>query len=707
MVGRSMNFSEIKARIQALTHSPSVSSEARTLRTDVQEAWEQYVLGKLTAAFQDDTDEPQCLSNAEVLLRDTWPLIQGTSVSYTARPDSELTQVLVEIAKLISPNNPLEKLMPGIALESFSDNYPDLQDLSVEQVLKTYVLSGSSQYLYPVALIAELTLTDEKEVLPYNPYYDYDLGESDQQINPEEWNRLTTHSAHTEAVMQAKANYQALSTQNHHLLGQITTLIHQLALNDAHGGRGTSEDAAGQAYPALLQFKNYYETLTAEEISKVPNKIKDEISLLLDVAFNRESSVRAENPIQTCIGSRREALYAAMKGHEATLAGISMGEDTRHGLIEASKEAFDKAHDELDHALNNHTYTGNDNLGVTPALLKKLGVSVRIESLADMNFIVRGMDDQNLAELLAQDNVRNQIIAQVKTLEDLVILSMETSGTKLPIMLNALEEHVYELIKTPEDLAALLISLQVDRIEIMLQTMGDKFSDTIELGGQFGNVLRPLAVEQRTVVYEAMKDKLPDIIQSGWGFDLGAALRYCTVEQCTEIIDIIKNDLSDIFENGDEFQTALSQITPEQRTVVYEGMKDKFPDIIHDSRELGSVLRYLTPEQCTGVYEALKNKLPEIILAGILSSSSNLVDINEGQLKKNLEFVIGALQPDLSHDVYQAVKLRLPEAFNLEGLVTPPVLPEGSTGAFRQRLLNMTRGEDKNLPNEDAKEHRP
>jgi|GEM_PF-2432575 len=304
-----MNFLEIKERIQDLVRNASVPV-VRTLRTDVEEAWERYMLEKLSIAFQDDTDESQCLSNAEALLRDIWPLIQGTSVSYTAKPDSELTQVLVAIAKLISPKNPLEKLMPGIALASFSDDYPDLQKLPIKQVLKTYVLSGSGQYLYPVALIAELTLTDEKEALPYNPYYDYRLGEADVRMNPEEWSRLTTHSAQTEAVMQTKANYQALSTQNHHLLGQLTILVHQMALNDAHGGRGTQEDEAGQAYPALLQFKNYYEKLPEEEISKIPNKIHEAIDFILDVTFNPQSSVRAENPIETCIGSRREALYA-------------------------------------------------------------------------------------------------------------------------------------------------------------------------------------------------------------------------------------------------------------------------------------------------------------------------------------------------------------------------------------------------------------
>tara|TARA_R110002126_G_scaffold123850_1_gene265731 strand:+ start:3745 stop:6717 length:2973 start_codon:yes stop_codon:yes gene_type:complete len=636
-----MDYSEIRLRIQTLLANPS-TPEARTLRTDVEEAWEHYMLEKLSVAFQDDIDESLCLSRCETLLRDIWPLIQGTSVSYTARPDSELTQVLVDIAKLISPNHSLEKLMPDIALESFSDDYPDLQNLTIEQVLKTYVLSGSRQYLYPVGLIAELTLTDEKEALPYNPYYDYGLGDADQQINPEEWRRLTTHSEHTAAVMQAKANYQALSTQNHHLLGQLTTLIHQLALNDAHGGRGTSEDAAGQAYPALLQFKNYYEELPEEEISKIPDIIKEEIDLLLDVAFNPESSVRAQNPIQTCIGSRREALYAAIQGHEATLAGISMGEGARQGLIEGSKEDFDKAHGELKHAFENQTYTGSDNLGITPALLEQLGISVRIESLADMNFIVQGMEGQDLAELLAQDNIRSDVIQQLTKLEDLVIFVMETSNTKLPIVLHALEAHVHALIKTPQDLAALLTSLQVDKIDVLLQALSNDLPDIIKNGNDFGAVLKHLTPEQCTAVILAMIDKLPEIIKGVGNFSV--ALHSFTPEQCTAVTLAMSDKLPDIIKDGYDFRCALEHLTLEQRTAVYEAMSDKLPDIIQSGCDFGAVLKHLTPEQRTVVYDAMSHKLPDIIQSG-----------------RNFGAALEYLTPEQRTAVYEVIKEKFPD----------------------------------------------
>jgi len=337
-----------------------------------------------------------------------------------------------------------------------------------------------------------------------------------------------------------------------------------------------------------------------------------------------------------------------MRGHEATLAGISMGEEgARQGLIEASKEDFDRAHGELKHAFENQAYTGSDNLGVTLALLRQLSITVNIESLTDMNFIVQGMESQDLADVLSQYDVRSQVIQQLTRLEDLVILAMETSNTKLPIVLHALEAHVHTLIRTPQDLAALLISLQVDKIEVILQALNDKlpdmikrvynFNDVLERlspeqriavilamsdqlpeiikrGTDFADVLYDLSREQRTLIFEVMRDKLSDIIKNGCGLD--AALAYLTSEQRTSVYEAMKDKLPDIIKNGEEFSYALRRLTPEQCTAVYETMSDKLPKIIRNDYELGAALKYLTPEQCTAVTLAIKDKLPDIIKNG-------------------------------------------------------------------------------------------
>tara|TARA_R110002126_G_scaffold1177_2_gene6999 strand:+ start:1446 stop:4607 length:3162 start_codon:yes stop_codon:yes gene_type:complete len=605
-----MNFAEIKARIQALAGNTSVA-DVRTLKTDVEEAWKLYILERLSNIFQDDTDESRCLLNCEVLFREAWPLIQGTSVSYTALPNSELTQFFVDIAKLISPNHPLEKLMPGLALESFSDDYPDLQKLPVEQVLKSYVLSDSKRYLYPVGLIAAVKLMDEKEALPYNPYYDFELGESDEQVNLAAWQRLTMHSPYTEAVIQAKAHYQKVSTEDEHLLSQLTTLVHQLELNDAHGGRGTQVDAAGQAYSPILNFRDYYQALPEEEVLKIPDKIKEEISLLFDVAFNADSAVRAENAIQTCIGSRREALYAAMKNHHALLAGVSLGEGTRQEIIETSIQAFNQAHDELKHAFETHTYTGKDNLCVTSALLRQLGITIHIESLADINFIVQGMEGQDLSEVLSQDNVRSQVIQQLTRLDDLVLLIMDTPNAKLPMVFHALEEHVHKLIRTPKDIAAFLISLQVDKIEMILQVMSGKLSDIINDSRQFAATLKLLSLEQCTAVILAMSDTLPDIIKER--SDFVAVLKPLAPAKCTAVLLAMSGTLLDIIKSGADFRAVLKPLAREQRTSIYEAMKATLPDIFQNGIDFGDVFVYLTPEQRSSVYEVMKNKLPSII----------------------------------------------------------------------------------------------
>ena len=754
-----MYLSEIKARIEALTRDTS-TPDVRTLQTDVENAWQHAMLEKLSGIFlggAGELGETTCLQQCEALLREMWPLIQGTSVSYTAMPDAALTSILIDIASLIADGrnqvwrsevqhelashqedwlalesdylnkqsaciqqvqnllqekwhfeapipglytraphtdmagwvkqleqnikhvpgpedawraevtDALHALVPesiaaekayqairrafkdvlqsswdtGKALPELYYDHPGLlaerfpgvlKDLSREanynalsilmpgvyqgdvshqnasDVLKTHVLSDSGQYLYPVSLIADVNLTDELEALPYNPHYDETRGDADQQISTTSWHRLVTHSSDTEAVIHGKTNYQEISTQNHHLLGQLTTLIHQLALNDAHGGRGTGDDAAGFAYPALIRFKNYYEALPEDEQAKVPPQVKEQIDLLLDVAFNPVSSVRAENPMQTCIGTRRESLYAAMQGHDVLLASISTGEGTRQKLIEISRETFDQAQEKLRYALEHRTYTGKDNLGITRALLEQLDISIQIKSLADVNFVVQGMEAQTLAEFLAQDEVQTQIMAQVRKLEDLVILIMETSNTKLPVVLHALEEYVGTLIRTPQDLAALLISLQVDKVDTALQTLLNKLPQIINNGRGLGAVLRHLTVEQCRAAVAAMKDKLPPGVNNFLD-----VLKFLTPEQRTIFIEGMKDKLPEIIKTGFDFRDVLEHLTPEQRTFVFEAMKDKLPEIIHGEVGFQNALKHLPTEQRTFFIDSIKDKLPEMI----------------------------------------------------------------------------------------------
>jgi|TARA_R110000868_G_scaffold170418_1_gene405687 hypothetical protein len=71
--------------------------------------------------------------------------------------------------------------------------------------------------------------------------------------------------------------------------------------------------------------------------------------------------------------------------------------------------------------------------GRIQALLLKTSVpevrTLRIESLADLNYIVRVMDGQNLTDFLSQDNVRSQVTQQLTKLDDLVLFIMDTPYT--------------------------------------------------------------------------------------------------------------------------------------------------------------------------------------------------------------------------------------------------------------------------------------
>ena len=96
-----MSFSVIRARIQTLSQDTSVA-DVRTFQTDVEEAWQRDTLAKLSVVFTNNTDESACLLLCDALLQTTWALIQNTSVSYTAMPDSALTHLLVDIGAWVA-----------------------------------------------------------------------------------------------------------------------------------------------------------------------------------------------------------------------------------------------------------------------------------------------------------------------------------------------------------------------------------------------------------------------------------------------------------------------------------------------------------------------------------------------------------------------------------------------------------------------------
>lgn len=124
-----------------------------------------------------ETDETKRFALLESFLQKNWTLIKGSSLSYTACPNSEITQILCDIATIVSayknknspesiPVTPISLLMPGIALNSYHNDYPDLGPIAKLMPLND---DEQSEYirlmrLYPNASETEIELNHTEHV---------------------------------------------------------------------------------------------------------------------------------------------------------------------------------------------------------------------------------------------------------------------------------------------------------------------------------------------------------------------------------------------------------------------------------------------------------------------------------------------------------------------------------------------------------------
>jgi hypothetical protein len=301
-----MAFKDIRIDLAAL-QSRVAHPEGDTLQAKIYDAWDRRVVTGLSRIFSEHPEDDAALKKACCdFLKGEKEFIRF----YTAYPCSEITGLLIKLAEAGADekNKPLSLLMPGVFQESQHDDYPELDGLELSRLLNTHVLSDTGQYLYPVSQLLSLTLSEDAEALPFNYYYDYlGGGEADTHLTAEAYERMKMHAALTEALVDAKQEYDSLTADKSSLLGQLTLLTQHLSLNSA-GGRGAEDNAAAGAYPAIIQFTAFYSSLPSSEVGKIPLHLKQEIDKLIRLSSDPASNVNATETIETCIAMRRGAI---------------------------------------------------------------------------------------------------------------------------------------------------------------------------------------------------------------------------------------------------------------------------------------------------------------------------------------------------------------------------------------------------------------
>ncbi|MDR3442229.1 MAG: hypothetical protein P4L65_04365 [Legionella sp.] len=451
--------------LQATTHTSSFKQKELHHYT----AW---VVTALSKIFKSPSENDKTLALKE-FLKNNWAQVKGTSLSPTAIPDAPVTALLCDIAQgvALEQESTLQCLMPGLSLETLSDDYPSLegqQDLVT--VLKTHILSDDGLSLLPISLLSELDLLANLEThgKQYNPYFDFTQQKPESAlVSASEYERLFKHSEYTKALFALRKNHESLLHDSSNLLGQLTRLCRALELNSIQG-RGKDDNASAGAYPAIIAFNDYYQQLTEDTKKQIPPTVKNAIELLLNLSSDPTKNINATENYQTCIATRRGDLIQEMKGHEALLEGITVSAEKKNSLLSETKKNYEQAQHVLGDVLQApSSYQGSDALRINSALLKTIGLVFRIHSLHDLS-LVQQFESEEMAVFLKEDNVQNDILTQVKTLENLVFFLLDLSLDKLSLFMKTMMPKLsLKLITSKSDLAYLTSALGQEKQQVI------------------------------------------------------------------------------------------------------------------------------------------------------------------------------------------------------------------------------------------------
>ena len=655
----------------------------------------------------------------EDFLNRNWALVNGTALAPTVIPDADITKLLCDVAMVLADDKnkahpdelttPHQLLMPTVTIDSLRDEYQNLNEIPLSTVLKTHILGRKGEFLLPVKLLTELDLSPEAIHLnnPYTPMMTEDA--TLYQVAPEEYARLVGHSPLTQAVGDAKQQYDLLANDKSTLLGQLSELCSKLGIYSVTG-LGTETHAAAGAYAPIIVFNDYYNQLDETQKGAIPAPLKNEIDKLLNLSSNPEANINATENIETCIATRRSALMEHMRGHETSLDHVSVSGARKESLLGEADARFKTAVAALENVLETKTHEGGyDHLSLNRQLLSELGLAFTVSSSQDLN-VFKALSADEMSELLESPELAAQIIGEIGNLENLVVFILDLSSEKTSAFLNGTQQEVTrQFIGSPQDLGALLVSLDVEKCTAVCQGMKSELPNIIKTGRRLCAVLQHLSTEQCAVIIDAIKSELPKMIMApGGSSDL---FRRLTPEQRSIVFDAIKSELPNMIKTVMNLRDLLEYLAPEQCAVVYAAMKDDLPNIIKTCWDVGAALLNLPPGLRTDVYDSMKSELPKMIkadrdLRGVLeylspAQCSAVIDTIKIDLPKiigtakNLGDLMRCLTPEQNAAMMHPMKSELPNIIkngkDFENVLRrqPPELQAAILGAMKSELPNI------------------
>ena len=497
--------------------------------------------------------------------------------------------------------NPLGLLMPNTLLP--------LEELSIEQCLRTHIRGRDGLYLIPVSVLENLELGMSRPLL--NPsYHERYLSEDHIFLNNDELSRLEAHSDLTMALFEANRQYDVLSNDKSSLLGQLRNLLRLLDFNSVDG-RGAEMDAAFGAYPAISDFINYYNCLTEEQIDQFPQGLREQINLLIQYGSDSKQNTKGTMNTETCIAKRRNAIYENIMGHEALLANIAMSNDTKAKLIESATASFHAAKSSLMKVITENIYRGQDRLIITRRLMSALNVRWTINSMDDLKLITQLSVDE-ISEVLQDVALKIAVKQQLLTIEKIVLFIIATPAEKVKVFLSAMRAEIFIKIKNSIDLASLLISLEIDKIEAVLNSLDQQYPKFLCSGDGMGKLLYYLTPAKCNAVLSVCSSQFPI-----W-FNKPTAIRNVLTalskEQTDVVVNAIQNQILKVCQTAKVVRELFDKLDDSSHAAVFQVIKNTLPQLCNNMQNVRDVFANLDIEQRSFVATAIQDKWPELVV---------------------------------------------------------------------------------------------
>lgn len=650
-----MNLEELRRKAQNLkdTNHPPAFSFHQSLRAKAIQRWNYFVSSQVVSILSDyeDQDEESLKTSIQRFLATCFDISQHSLVSYTASPNAEATNILVELAETFFPQNPLLALMPTVLQESFHDSYLNLSELNIRQILKTHILSNNARYLYPVKQILDMPLNESFS--PINPYYDFTQTNDNGYLLQDELQKLIHHSEYTTQLHARKIDYEELLSNQSSLLAKLHALISQLSMNSV-GRQGTEQNAGVGVYHALIIFRTSYDNLSETQKSQIPQGLKMQIELLLSHAFNTEANARAG--IGLCIATHKSYLTNYMRGYETILAQIDTGGNHQHHLIEQATSNFNEAKSLLESQFSQNQYTGEEKLGVSRKLIHSLDIEVQLNGLSDLNDIISGFFDTELQEFLSETSIQSQLTGLLWWQASITNLLIDTPEHKLPHVLPAISTHIFgSFFSTSHQLSQLLEVLSDEKVDILCNTLKPEILRRVSNLHDFLSLYTPLELNKKMIVFQAVGHHIrtyvntinalhqllgtiptetqATILQNFMPLsnfihdyqDVSTLFNTPDVRAHFLRNDAVRSKMQTLMDNLDSFLWVKRSIWSHHLPAFYEFALPFLPNIIHTKEDLENIMS-LIPKEQHGELLALIQKKNDKLFASIKTTQTQPTD---------------------------------------------------------------------------------